>query len=952
MTTRVVHNASAIRRIAILAAAGVAACLPAIADEKEPTFLQWFELRWSDMEYRMPDFFLAGYDAAWLPPISMTNSNQSPGYDPFDRFNVGVEGDETAYGTEADFKALVDEFHAADANVYTDHIMNHNGGRRTDAGFYQNGGWPGFWVNPSDPIVDLQPTDSWGDFHNSPNPFAYLQSENPSGPNYDLERGDLVALQDINQDSQNFFVRNPVDPADPQNIPTPAGATFNQPDPDNIRFYPDNDSAGTFVFNPGTFRNPGTRFITRYAFPEGSLGTDPSAGDEIPENASRYLMRATWWNMDVLGLDGFRLDAAKHISSSWWDLEWDMIVHKAWRHPSGEMVTPYSFGENVASNGFVYDTQIRRPNNNPRQGDEFGNRDALDINGSGSLRNILNAAGFASWDDALQQHIDNADGNNDGSLGVYHVFSHDNGTVGDGGSPPPMPTTRQMGLPQNAYALLRPGVSLIYHNARGITGGARFWPRQGVPLSLGREPVSNNPDSTITDLVQIAGDYARGDIDILNFSDPINQSLADVLVFARRQRGGGPGNLIVGVNDRYDPGHVTRNVVTHFAPGTRLHELTGNAANPDVDPGGVIPEVLVVDGAGRVSISIPNNVSSAGEHNRGYVAYGPALPSGTLSVSNVTGLLPRLPNFLPDYIRRINDIEIVVGETFDLSLTTTQTDPLDPNTDDNALFKFGRGYVDLNGNGSVDFPVGLSDDNGNGVLEYPDEQTVTGGYEQFLTVNNPLFGSEGNNGTYVQTIDASALDDGYHYIKVNAFRHRDDGGDPLFHQFRKVIYLDNESPGVEFIDPPATLDSTSTTIRVRTLDKTTNKVVGFLNPDPMDDLVALAQNATAGTQTDRFVWARDFTGIPEGQNTIAMVALEASGNGTVITHDFTVNLGGCPADVNNDGMASPADFTAWLSCFNDPGSAPFCDRADVNGSGTIDPADFTAWLAAFNDGCP
>ena len=59
----------------------------------------------------------------------------------------------------------------------------------------------------------------------------------------------------------------------------------------------------------------------------------------------------------------------------------------------------------------------------------------------------------------------------------------------------------------------------------------------------------------------------------------------------------------------------------------------------------------------------------------------------------------------------------------------------------------------------------------------------------------------------------------------------------------------------------------------------------------------------------------------------------------------------CPADVNNDGVASPADFTAWLACFNDPMSAPFCDRADVNGSGATDPADFTAWLAAFSKGC-
>ena len=68
---------------------------------------------------------------------------------------------------------------------------------------------------------------------------------------------------------------------------------------------------------------------------------------------------------------------------------------------------------------------------------------------------------------------------------------------------------------------------------------------------------------------------------------------------------------------------------------------------------------------------------------------------------------------------------------------------------------------------------------------------------------------------------------------------------------------------------------------------------------------------------------------------------------------LTVNAtGDCPADVNGDGNADPADFTAWLGCFNNPASAPFCDRADVNTSGAIDPSDFTAWLAAFQAGCP
>ena len=60
----------------------------------------------------------------------------------------------------------------------------------------------------------------------------------------------------------------------------------------------------------------------------------------------------------------------------------------------------------------------------------------------------------------------------------------------------------------------------------------------------------------------------------------------------------------------------------------------------------------------------------------------------------------------------------------------------------------------------------------------------------------------------------------------------------------------------------------------------------------------------------------------------------------------------CPADVNGDGSVDPADFTAWLACFSDPSSSPFCDNADVNNDGSLDPSDYTAWLAEFSEECP
>ena len=103
--------------------------------------------------------------------------------------------------------------------------------------------------------------------------------------------------------------------------------------------------------------------------------------------------------------------------------------------------------------------------------------------------------------------------------------------------------------------------------------------------------------------------------------------------------------------------------------------------------------------------------------------------------------------------------------------------------------------------------------------------------------------------------------------------------------------------------------------------------------------------------TGSFLWT--VPDINTDTGTLRVVARDADGREGGDDTDSPISITGtaCPADVNGDGLASPADFTAWLGCFNDPGSAPFCDRADVNASGAVDPADFTAWLAAFNAGC-
>jgi len=58
----------------------------------------------------------------------------------------------------------------------------------------------------------------------------------------------------------------------------------------------------------------------------------------------------------------------------------------------------------------------------------------------------------------------------------------------------------------------------------------------------------------------------------------------------------------------------------------------------------------------------------------------------------------------------------------------------------------------------------------------------------------------------------------------------------------------------------------------------------------------------------------------------------------------------CPAsrlcaDQNQDGMVTPADFSAWIANYNTSSLI-----ADVNQDGFVTPADFSAWIAAFNQG--
>lgn len=892
----------------LLAAGAIAPLAPTARADDHPVFLQWFESRWSTIEYKIPDFFMAGYDSTWLPPPTRAADGTSPGYDTFDRFDLGSPGNETAYGTQEMLRAMVDEFHQAASLVYFDVILNHNSGRNNSNDFYNAGGYPGFALRVG--------SDFWGDFHD-----GTTQSIDPGGANYNLWNGDLLSLIDIAQEKNYQYIRQPAT-AGAQNIPP--GTVRNKVDVNNRKFYPDLSLA------PSVFTNaalpPGSQTVTIYPF---NLA-DPMQGDPVAENAAGYLTRWVQWMVEVIHADGFRLDAAKHIPQWYFNQYFDSAVFQRRKDFAGVATTPFSFGEIVDSNSFTQ-TYTRK--------DGFGNRDALDLNGAGQLRDILNNRGTRSWDNALFAHLDTVDGGgdtantfgNNGSLGVNHIFSHDNGSAGGGGSPPGLPGASMYALPEWTYLLFRPGPPNIYYNSREFIDRFQFrgfWPREGNPTALGTEGSGTNSD--LTRLIQISNGYARGEWRIVNYTDSVNPSRDDVLVFERK-RPGGAANVLVGVSDSYTSGVATRNVQTSFPAGTRLHELTGNHADPVVDPTGAIPELLVVDASQRVLIKVPNNQNTSGvQHHKGYVVYGPAAPSGTLQILQTSGAaFPA--QFAPDsgsvpaYRRRITGIPIVDTPQFEIRLATNKTDPSDPDWDDFACFRVDAGYPSAGA--ATDF-------NGTGGVDFPNSDPYIPRFESFVTQATPLYTNPGNaNGLYRQTIATSSLSEGYHYIKVVAFRRRPAGTDPIFTEFRTVIYVDRSAPAVALADAAVPIASPINTFRVIAADRTTNRVHILVNP-PAGDPLTMLTTGNQASQYDRFEWRRTVGGLNNGTNTVVVMAFEPSGKASVTTYMVTVTVGS--GDVNHDGVVTIDDlYLAYQRLIN----GPYDSAADLDANGTLSTND-------------
>ncbi len=936
-------------------------------DSSPPAILQMFEAKWTTIENRMADIFQAGYGQMWLPPPQRADQGDgSVGYDVFNRFDLGGPRNETLYGTETSLKTATGAAHRAGVSVYTDLIWNHNGftnlgtvdtrgtpSTADDVSVEQAGGYyPGF-------VLKL-PADADGDFHG-----AFESGDH---------NGRLAGLIDIAQEKNHQFIRQPTTAGNPQNIPAGTIGIFgrppaNLPDPNNARFYPDQQL-------PGLALNGGS--ITRYPYNTST----PLDGDPVPENATGLLMRNAQWMVEVVGVDGFRIDAAKHMPP--WVLGFlDEAVFRAnprLQH-DGSFQPVFSFSEVLDGNRELLQSYIRKnlPNPlaiHPNDTNVGGNRDVLDFPLFYAMRDNLSGNGFQNnWHSIKNASQDTQDdGQRNGSQGVAFVDSHDN--LGGG-----FPYLYKVAY---AYTLMRPGNAIVYLNAKEFGQGRDFPHDEGgdstiVPIN----PMSNDAlggihGGAVSKLVEIRNSHGRGNFHerwIDEAFDP--NGFSNIYIYEREN------SAIVGLNSRVDIGYDERTPVqTGFAPDSVLVELTGNADNPIVDAGNNIPKTIRVDGSGRVTMRVPRNKwldigdpedpedDEEPVHGLGYVVYGLAAPQGTLSLTNVTQTMQgATPTAANNGTARLADVDVITANSFNVRLDTTPVTLPAPFGESNPVRDF-----DADGDQAL-----LRIDGGINVNNLPGVDVtapgdVSYGFEQFTGTHTPGFTNDGV-GVYEQQVDATQLAEGRHYITVRAFRHRT-SGPAVYSDFKRTIYVDRLPPEAAIVsfEPYASNPNNPNNrdLIVRSVDQTADNMHMYLDlPANMTDaqIFQLTQapfnNNDAGPyDRDSFIFgfdnqngfehagATDFGGVTTGNHVATIVTFEPTGNYNVqrFTGLFTdTNIGAGFGDLDYDNVFEVNDIRCVGLCSNNSAedilysqNSKFRASFDVNGDGLGDNRDLFA----------
>jgi alpha-amylase len=612
------------KKPAVLAA--LLALIPATAHPR--VIIQYFETDWDEVEHRIPEVVMVGYDALWLPPPQKgAEGVRDVGFSVFDRFDLGDVNQRgttrTRYGTKDELVSMCDSSHRMDTRVLFDVVMNHN----ANPSLIENQGVDLATV-PLDGFPDTIPLD-----------YHVLAARDLGNGSFEVWRpsalgGGTFTLSPRTGDNEESFVAA---------VPLPADLRDEYPNATHLvrapRIIFDGD-LGTFEVQSYSLLG-----LVDFAIDQGTNGTlatplpsyirQPDCatcypGDTpVPETIVEYLYRWILWLKDETGADGFRLDAVKH-APTWFFDEFNQRIQD--HH---DLARGFSDGDD---RDLIDDAQLFGESfSGDIQGDlkqyfETGQQmlnfplffSMTSMFSSGSSGNAdLGQLSFPQGGDSAPLHEFGGLGR---IAGVSFAQSHD--------SLPPD------GQPNLAYAfiLTRIGDAVVFFD--GNNPDPRSFVQPGRPDALG-----DLGSRTITDLVYIHNHFARGGM-WNRFVDD------DAYVYERVETGGGATLLVVlhdniGAEGRVGPDGVARFgefdprplVVTAFPPGTVLHDYTGNSPLAEItvlDPADVSQAqrdraLAAYDSAsdfgppanyGLVYLAVPSGP------DKGYAMYAPRVPQG------------------------------------------------------------------------------------------------------------------------------------------------------------------------------------------------------------------------------------------------------------------------------------------------------------------------------------
>ena len=514
--------------------AAIPSSLPA-----QETILQYFNTSWTEVEARMPEVAEAGYQALWLPvPGKGASGTFSVGYDPYDRFDLGDRDGSgtvrTRYGTKAELLSMVEAAHRFGLRVYFDNVMAHNGGpldAATPAGtlfplmrgfvpedFHlvrRNGGW----AKASDSV---NYNDEWQVLNR--NPFAWdiaqelpvNTSFNPAGS---TEDNDYPRWSGIRQPGQTWYYLD-------SDLPVATDAagnavyTFSNKEPwQDAGFGVPVAGAGNRKFD-WTDRNAnGQHDAGEPSEPFTDSGIDPSRtdrrvaawgfgnnkydmGNPVAEDVNTFLFRANRYQIDQLHIDGFRLDAVKHVPSYFFGKQSGADRDRVADGYTGQIQTQYNI-----THGYSDWTNHRDTNFNATLGrddallfgEHLGSPPAtggyIDAGMRLASDDFLNQAGGFSGIGSSLAGYDNPGHLTFGvNTGMMYCLSHDNNSMA--GSERPA---------SHAYMLLKAGLPIVYTDGYNMASGPDFFPKPSYTPFLGQYG-----QTYVTGALRVRRDFIRG----------------------------------------------------------------------------------------------------------------------------------------------------------------------------------------------------------------------------------------------------------------------------------------------------------------------------------------------------------------------------------------------------------------------------------------------------------